>query len=124
MTMWRTRWASLGILGMVVGLSLTGCDSVVGIRGEITSTDGGALDDCTATLFRAKNGDKLQQMDIEPVFDDGFVTGSVRTDFFVDVRCDGYATFRSPPFYSSGVLGDPPAELGEIRLEPATAVED
>jgi hypothetical protein len=104
-----------------VALFLLGCDAWVGIQGRVISDQGEPLDRCTATLFRAESGQEVEVIDIDSSFDDSFSTLPARTDFFVEVSCKGYSTYRSPPFYSSGELGDPPAQLGEIVLEPLPA---
>jgi hypothetical protein len=97
---------------------LAGCDSVVQIEGSVVSSVGESLDDCTATLFLESTGEELEEIDLDSEFFSSFTVGPVDSNFFVELSCEGYSTYRSPPFYSSGVLGDPPAQLGEIVLEP------
>jgi hypothetical protein len=110
------RWREL-LLCCTLGM-LAGCDSVVQIEGSVVSSEGEQLDDCTATLFLASTGEELEEVDLESEFFSSFTVGPVDTDFAVEVTCEGYSTYRSHSFHSSGVLGGPPAQLGDIVLEP------
>lgn len=108
------------LLCFALGL-LAGCDSVVEIEGSVVSATKEPLDDCTATLFLASTGEELQEINLDTNFSDSFIIGQVQTNFYVEITCEGYSTYRSPIFYSSGVLGDPPAQLGDIVLRPVHA---
>lgn len=101
-----------------------GCDAVVSVKGELVSATGAPLERCTATLFRAESDQELEVIDIGTTFDDTFTTLPARTEFYVEVACRGHSTQRTPPFYSSGVLGDPPANLGKITLAPLPGEEE
>jgi hypothetical protein len=98
-------------------LSLTACDGVVVVEGTIASAGNEALDDCAAKLIGAE-GYELDPRPIDPDFSATFTVMPGERQYFTEVTCEGHSTYRSPPFYSSGVLGDPPAQLGEIVLEP------
>lgn len=103
---------------------LIGCDAVVAVKGELASSTGAPLNRCTATLFRAESDQEIEVIDIETTFEDTFTTLPARTEFYVEVACRGHSTQRTPPFYSSGVLGDPPADLGKIILSPLPGEEE
>jgi hypothetical protein len=105
-------------LPLLLILLLVGCDAVVIIEGEIASTRGDELERCTATLYRADVPRAVKTNDVDPSFQSTFTVFPAHTDFSVEVTCKGHSAYRSPDFYSTGVLGDPPAQLGEIRLEP------
>lgn len=102
---------------VAVLLSVAACDGVVVIEGEAESATGEVLDDCEALLFRA-DGYELDRRPIDADFSATFTVMPGKREYFAEITCEGYTTFRSKPFTSEGVLGDPPAQLGDIVLEP------
>lgn len=94
-----------------------GCDGIVRVTGTVTSMAGAPLEDCEAVLYRARDGEALQSHPISGRFLESFTVYPVKTDFYVEVSCEGYSSFRSDPFYSSGDISDS-TDLGQIRLEP------
>jgi hypothetical protein len=102
----------------LISLLLLGCDGIVRVTGSVVSMDGAApLEDCEAVLYKARNGEVLQTHPISGRFLESFTVYPVKTNFYVEVRCEGYSPFRSDPFYSSGDMSDS-TDLGEIRLKP------
>lgn len=102
---------------VAVLLSVAACDGVVVIDGEAESATGEVLEDCEALLFRA-DGYELGRRPIDADFSATFTVMPGKREYFAEITCEGYTTFRSKPFTSEGVLGDPPAQLGDIVLEP------
>jgi hypothetical protein len=97
--------------------SVTACDGVVVIEGQAESATGRAIDDCEALLVRA-DGSEVGRRPIDSDFSATFTVMPGKREYFAEITCEGFTTFRSKPFTSEGVLGDPPAQLGEIVLEP------
>ncbi len=114
------------IVGRLIGylllyaatLALLGCDGVVQLQGSILSVSGETVaDDCVASLYLAADNKKLGHRPFDA--GDFFVSFAVlpkKRDYYVQVICPGYSTFRSSVFTSSGKLGEP-HQLGEIRLQ-------
>lgn len=102
-----------------LSLLLLGCDGIVRVTGRVVSIDGAPLEDCEAVLYTARDGEELQNHPISGHFLESFTVYPVKTDFYLQVSCAGYSSFRSDSFYSSGDMSDS-TDLGEIRLEPLT----
>lgn len=110
-----TRGKLLLLCGSVL---LWSCDAYVAVEGRLLSPEGEPIRNCSATLFRAEEGEAVANLEIEASFNEAFATSPAHADFFVEIACEGYQTYRSAPFYSTGVLGEMPAQLGEIVLTP------
>lgn len=105
-------------------VSLTACDGVVVVEGTITSAGNEALGDCAALLIR-EDGQELGRRSIDPDFSATFTVMPGQKQYFAEVTCEGHSPYRSTPFTSAARLGDPPVELGTIRLQlqPPSAKE-
>lgn len=111
------RRQSLAAVASGLSLLLLGCDGIVRVTGSLVSSDGKPLDDCEAVLYKNDSGEELERHPISGNFLEDFTILPVKTDFYVEVSCEGYSTFRSEPFYSSGKMSDS-TDLGQVRLEP------
>lgn len=99
---------------------LAGCDGVVQVEGRLVRPPAEQpVDDCTALLFRASDERRLARRRVDESFFVSFTVFPWKREYFVEVTCDGYSTYRSAPFTSRARLGDAPIELGEIHLRPA-----
>lgn len=101
-------------------VSLTACDGVVVVEGTIASAGDEALDDCVALLIR-EDGHELDRRPIDPDFSATFTVMPGERRYFAEVTCEGHSSYRSGPFTSEARLGDPPVELGTIRLQPQSS---
>ena len=107
------------VAATVLGLSvlLAGCDAVVPVTGTVTTTAEAPLKDCEAVLYLAEDQRELDRTPISGRFREAFTVYPVKTNFYVEVTCEGYSTFRSKPIFSSGQMDDL-TDLGKIQLEP------
>lgn len=109
----------LALLCIPVLLFAGACDGVVVIEGEAESATGRALEHCEAVLLRA-DGDELGRRPIEPDFSATFTVMPGEGEYFAEVVCEDHSAYRSNSFSSGPRLGDPPAQMGRILLEPAS----
>jgi hypothetical protein len=116
------RIAGLFLWG-AVSMCLVGCDGVVQVEGSAASAAGEPLDDCTAMLFRSSDDRRMGRRRVSDSnsFLASFTVFPWKREYYVEVTCDGYSTYRSDPFTSRARLGDPPIELGRIELDPETS---
>jgi hypothetical protein len=110
------------LVAFVVWGSLGGCwlpaDNAFGVRGMVKLRDGSTPSICKLRLYLSSNKRLLEEREIPPSFDEGFVIAPRERNYYMELQCAGTVTHTTQTLK----LGNTkwllrPVELGTIVLE-------